>query len=103
MAKRQEYIFEMFPTYSVNLAAFLVAEGFEPHMITPARSGHVEYSFSSSAGLLETIHANEHGELRARSLFETRDRLEKEADTFVLGSHVVRTWYAPPTRARARH
>lgn len=81
MAKRPEYIFEIFPTHNVNLVAFLVAEGFEPHMITPARNGHVEYSFSSSAGLTETILAYERGEARAKSLFEVRDRLSREAET----------------------
>lgn len=81
MAKRPVYRFEMFPTHNLNLAAFLVAEGFEPQMITPARSGHVEYSFTSSTGLLETILSYERGAVRARSLFETRDRLSREAET----------------------
>lgn len=80
MAGKKDYAFEMFPTQNINLAAFLVAEGFEPQMIIPSRSGQVEYSFTSSAGLLETILAYERGAVRARSLFETRDRLSREAE-----------------------
>ena len=81
MTKIKGPIIEMYPVHSINLAAFLVAEGFEPQTITPARSGQVEYSFTSSAGLVETILAYERGAVRARSLFETRDRLSREAET----------------------
>lgn len=81
MTKLKGPIIEMYPVHSINLAAFLVSDGFEPQMITPARSGQVEYSFTSSAGLIEAILSYERGSVRARSLFETRDRLSREAET----------------------
>ena len=76
----------VFRTESIDLAAFLVTSGHEPHIFRSPHERRAIFEFSDSDSLLKAIVSYEGGSpLPAKRLLNVRSRLFREASQAVKG------------------